>query len=69
MAYYNSYALHRKLDDCDLDSVEAYEKFAKDHYGELGFSRMNVGGRPSITLVGNGLSRLASVIRPMWMWG
>lgn len=43
VAYYNSYALHRKLDDCDLDSVEAYEKFAKDHYGELGFSRMNVG--------------------------
>ena len=43
VAYYNSYALHQKLDDCDLDSVEAYEKFAKDHYGELGFSRMNVG--------------------------
>lgn len=41
--YYNSYALHQKLDDCDLDSVEAFEKFAKDHYGELGFSRMNVG--------------------------
>lgn len=23
--------------------MEAFEKFAKDHYGELGFSRMNVG--------------------------
>ena len=41
--YYSSYALHRKLDGWDLDSVEAFNEFAQDHYGELGLSRMNVG--------------------------
>lgn len=41
--YYVDYGLHKKLDDYDLDSVQDFKKFAKDHYGELGFSRMNVG--------------------------
>lgn len=41
--YYKHSAIHKKLDDYDLDNVEDYKKFAKDHYGELGFSRMNVG--------------------------
>ena len=41
--YYEHSGIHHKLDDYDLDSVEDFKKFAKDHYGELGFSRMNVG--------------------------
>lgn len=41
--YYVDYGIHKKLDDYDLDSVQDFKKFAKDHYGELGFSRMNVG--------------------------
>lgn len=41
--YYEHSRIHQKLGDYDFDNVEDYEKFAKDHYGELGFSRMNVG--------------------------
>ena len=37
------YGIHKNLDDYDLDSVQDFKKFAKNHYGELGFSRMNVG--------------------------
>ena len=41
--YYVDYGIHKNLDDYDLDSVQDFKKFAKNHYGELGFSRMNVG--------------------------
>lgn len=41
--YYTRHGLHGQLDDYDLDSETDFERFAKDHYGELGLSRMNVG--------------------------
>ena len=41
--YYTHHGLHHKLEGCDLDSEKEFEHFAKDHYGELGLSRMNVG--------------------------
>lgn len=41
--YYSHHGLHHNLEGCDLDSEEAFKNFAQDHYGELGFSRMNVG--------------------------
>lgn len=41
--YYANYGLHHKLDGCDLDGEKEFKHFAKDHYGELGLSRMNVG--------------------------
>lgn len=40
---YTHHGLHHKLEGCDLDSEKEFEHFAKDHYGELGLSRMNVG--------------------------
>ena len=43
--YYKKSGLHYgKLDGFDLDSVADFDKFANDHYGELGLSRMNVHG-------------------------
>lgn len=55
--YYTSYGLHyASVKDFDVESSVDFNKFAKDHYGELGFSRMNVratnyyaGGRWLIT--------------------
>ena len=41
--YYSHRAFHRDLSEYDLDSEKDYRAFAKDHYGELGLSRMNVG--------------------------
>ena len=41
--YYTHHGLHQKLKGCDLDSEKEFRSFAKDHYGELGLSRMNVG--------------------------
>ena len=41
--YYTSHGLHQKLKEYDLDSEADFKRFAKDHYGELGLSRMNVG--------------------------
>ena len=41
--YYSSHGLHGNLDDYDLDSEKDFVRFATDHYGELGLSRMNVG--------------------------
>ena len=41
--YYTSHGLHSGLDEYDVDSEEDFKRFAKDHYGELGLSRMNVG--------------------------
>lgn len=43
VAYYTRHGLHGQLDYYDLDSEPDFERFAKDHYGELGLSRMNVG--------------------------
>lgn len=40
--YYKSYGMNGNLDEYDLDSVSDYKRFAQDHYGELGLSRMNV---------------------------
>ena len=40
---YYKHSLHGPLDEYDLDSEKDYIPFAKDHYGELGLSRMNVG--------------------------
>ena len=42
--YYKSFALYDSLEEYDLDSVADFRRFAKDHYGELGFSRMNIHG-------------------------
>ena len=36
-------SLHGPLDQYNLDSEKDYRDFAKDHYGEIGLSRMNVG--------------------------
>ena len=41
--YYTRHGLHGQLDEYDLDSEKDFERFATDHYGELGLSRMNVG--------------------------
>jgi len=41
--YYRYHGLHYDLEGCDLDSEEEFKRFAQDHYGELGLSRMNVG--------------------------
>lgn len=42
--YYTNYGLHYgSIKDLDVESVVDFDKFATDHYGELGFSRMNVG--------------------------
>ena len=41
--YYSHHGLHDDLEGCDLDSEEEFRRFAQDHYGELGLSRMNVG--------------------------
>lgn len=41
--YYTCHSLHDDLSKYDLDSEKDYILFAKDHYGELGLSRMNVG--------------------------
>lgn len=36
------YTCHGNLDGFDVDNPEDFKKFALDHYGELGLSRMNV---------------------------
>ena len=41
--YYTSHGLHHNLKECDWNSEADFKRFAKDHYGELGLSRMNVG--------------------------
>lgn len=41
--YYTTHGLHGDLDEYDLDSEQDFKRFATDHYGELGLSRMNVG--------------------------
>lgn len=41
--YYTNHGLHGDLDEYDLDSEADFKRFATDHYGELGLSRMNVG--------------------------
>ena len=41
--YYTSHGLHLELKEYDLDSEADFKRFAMDHYGELGLSRMNVG--------------------------
>ena len=39
---YYQHSLHGLLEEYDLDSEKDFMSFAKDHYGELGLSRMNV---------------------------
>lgn len=42
--YYEKSGIHYgKLEGYDIDSVKDFHRFANDHYGELGLSRMNVG--------------------------
>lgn len=41
--YYTKHGMHGNLDEYDLDSEKDFKRFAQDHYGELGLSRMNVG--------------------------
>ena len=41
--YYTNHGMHMDLKEYDLDSEKDFKRFAKDHYGELGLSRMNVG--------------------------
>lgn len=41
--YYTHNSLHDNLSNYNLDKQEDFIEFAKDHYGELGLSRMNVG--------------------------
>ena len=63
--YYTSHGLHHQLNEYDLDSEEDFRRFAKDHYGELGLSRMNVGASQYYAggkwLVTFGISYSASV--------
>lgn len=40
--YYSRHGMHGNLDAYDLDSQADFVEFARDHYGELGLSRMNV---------------------------
>lgn len=41
--YYARHGMNHRVRDYDLDSEEDFERFAKDHYGELGLSRSDVG--------------------------
>ena len=41
--YYTNHGMHMDLKEYDLDSEMDFKRFATDHYGELGLSRMNVG--------------------------
>ena len=41
--YYTNRGMHMDLKEYDLDSEKDFKRFATDHYGELGLSRMNVG--------------------------
>ena len=41
--YYTNHGMHMDLKEYDLDSEKDFKRFATDHYGELGLSRMNVG--------------------------
>ena len=41
--YYTNRGMHGNLDEYDLDGEKDFKRFATDHYGELGLSRMNVG--------------------------
>ena len=63
--YYTSHGLRHNLNEYDLDSEEDFDSFAKDHYGELGLSRMNVGASQYYAggkwLVTFGISYSASV--------
>ena len=63
--YYTSHGLHHNLNEYDLESEEDFDSFAKDHYGELGLSRMNVGASQYYAggkwLVTFGISYSASV--------
>ncbi len=43
IAYYDRVKLGGLKEDYNLDSHDDYEKFAYDHYGELGLSRLNIG--------------------------
>ncbi len=43
IAYYDMVKLGGLKGNYDLDSQEDFEKFAHDHYGELGLSRLNIG--------------------------
>ena len=45
--YYTSHGMHMDLKEYDLDSETDFKRFATDHYGELGLSRMNVGATHS----------------------
>ena len=42
IAYYKRACLQHLDESLDVDSPEDYKKFADDHYGELGLSRLNV---------------------------
>lgn len=42
VAYYNMVKFCHLQDKYDLDSETDFNKFASDHYGELGLSRLNV---------------------------
>ena len=63
--YYTSHGLHHQLNEYDLDSEEDFRRFAKDHYGELGLSRINLGASQYYAggkwLVTFGISYSASV--------
>ena len=41
---YYGHGIHSISEEYNLDSEEDFLRFATDHYGELGLSRMNVGG-------------------------
>ena len=41
--YYTNRGMHMDLKEYELDSEKDFKRFATDHYGELGLSRMNVG--------------------------
>lgn len=41
--YYTSHGMHMDLKEYYWDSEEDFKRFATDHYGELGLSRMNIG--------------------------
>lgn len=42
VAYYNMVTFCNLQDEYDLDSETDFNKFASDHYGELGLSRLNI---------------------------
>ena len=65
VAYYNMVKFCDLQDKYALDSETDFNKFASDHYGELGLLRLNISHR--ILTAPDGESLFPTATRRMWM--